>query len=120
MVIREKTTLFFIRHAQTPSNFLNIKQGVKIDEYLSTQGIADIQHFLIPVVKYLDLDMLITSHLRRAEETTSYLKQSLRKPVPVLYDHRFRERDFGSLSGKTLSEIKTLIPDFDELETKQT
>lgn len=120
MVIREKTTLFFIRHAQTPSNLLNIKQGVKIDEYLSSQGISDIQHFLIPVVRYLDLDMLVTSHLKRAEETSAYLKQSLKNPVSIIYDHRFRERDFGSLSGKTLTEIKTLVPDFDELETKQT
>lgn len=119
MQIREKTTLYFIRHAQTTSNVANIKQGIKIDEYLSTSGVLDVQKNLIPVVKYLNLDVLLTSHLHRAEETVALLRQSLKDPIPVYYDHRFRERDFGSLSGKTLEEIKILIPNFEEKEEKQ-
>ncbi len=120
MHIRNQTTLFFIRHAQTPSNFLNIKQGVKIDEYLSATGVEGIQHTLIPIVKFLELDLLITSHLHRAEETAAYLRQSLKEPITVLHDHRFRERDFGSLSGKSQPEIIKLVPDFEEQEERQT
>ncbi|MBI3231517.1 MAG: histidine phosphatase family protein [Candidatus Doudnabacteria bacterium] len=120
MKIRNQTTLYFIRHAQTPSNFLNIKQGIKIDEYLSTSGILDVQKNLIPVIKLLDLDAIVTSYLHRAEETASFLKQSLKDPVIILHDYRFRERDFGSLSGKTIEDIKKLAPNYDEEERFQT
>lgn len=120
MNIRNQTTLYFIRHAQTPSNLANIKQGVKIDEYLSTTGILDVQKNLIPVVKFLNLDVLITSYLHRAEETAALLKQSLKNPIPLYHDYRFRERDFGSLSGKSQDEIKKLIPDYEEREKNQT
>ncbi|MEK7618503.1 MAG: histidine phosphatase family protein [Patescibacteria group bacterium] len=120
MHIRENTTLYFIRHAQTPSNFANIKQGIKIDEYLSSPGVLDVQKNLIPVIKLLDLDLIITSHLHRAEETAALLRQSLKNPIPVYHDHRFRERDFGSLSGKPMEEIKKLAPSYDEDEKNQT
>lgn len=120
MKIRNQTTLYFIRHAQTPSNLLNIKQGIMIDEYLSTPGVLDVQKNLIPVIKLLDLDIIVTSYLRRAEETAAFLKQSLKDPIIILHDYRFRERDFGYLSGKTLDEIKKLVPDYDELERDQT
>lgn len=120
MHIHDSTTLYFIRHAQTPSNFLNIKQGIKIDEYLSTQGILDVQKNLIPVIKVLNLDILFTSHLHRAEETAALLRQSLKEPIPVFHDHRFRERDFGSLSGKPMDEIKKIVPNYDEMENTQT
>jgi len=118
--IRNQTTLYFIRHAQTPSNFLNIKQGIKIDEYLSTPGVLDVQKNLIPVIKPLNLDILFTSHLHRAEETAAMLRQSLKEPIPVFHDHRFRERDFGSLSGKPMEEILKLAPNYNEDEKNQT
>ena len=120
MQIRNQTTLYFIRHAQTPSNFLNIKQGIKIDEYLSTPGVLDVQKNLIPVIKPLNLDILFTSHLHRAEETAAMLRQSLKEPIPVFHDHRFRERDFGSLSGKPMEEILKLAPNYNEDEKNQT
>ena len=72
------------------------------------------------IVKYLNLDLLITSHLHRAEETAAFLRQSLKEPIPVLHDHRFRERDFGSLSGKDQVDIIKLVPDFEAQEERQT
>lgn len=120
MNIRNQTTLYFIRHAQTPSNFLNIKQGIKIDEYLSSPGVLDVQKNLIPVIKLLDLDLIFTSHLHRAEETAALLRQSLKNPIPVYHDHRFRERDFGSLSGKSQEEILKLVPNYKQEEESQT
>ena len=120
MKIHTQTSLFFIRHAQTISNQQNIKQGTKIDDYLDTQGLVDVQKNLIPIVKLLDLDIIFTSYLLRAEETAAMLKQSLKTPIPILHDYRLRERNFGALSGKHITEIKKLIPDFDQRETFQT
>lgn len=120
MKIRNQTTLYFIRHAQTLSNVKNIKQGVKINEYLNTQGILDLQKNLIPIIKLLDLDIVFTSYLHRSEETAAFLRQSLREPIGVLHDSRLTERDFGSLSGQQINKIKALIPDFDERERTQT
>lgn len=114
------TALYFIRHAQTPSNLLNIKQGVRIDEYLNTPGVLDVQKNLIPVIKLLDLDIIFTSHLHRAEETAALLKQSLKNPIPIYHDSRLTERNFGTLSGLNIAEIKKLIPDFDTREAFQT
>lgn len=120
MKIRNQTTLYFIRHAQTPSNLANIKQGIKIDEYLSTPGVLDVQKNLIPVIKFLNLDIIFTSYLHRAEETAAFLRQSLKDPVPIYHDFRFRERDFGSLSGKSREEILKLAPDYQQTEENQT
>ena len=120
MQIHQTTTLYFIRHAQTPSNLQGIKQGTHVDEYLSTAGILSIQHHLIPIIKTLDLSVLYTSYLRRAEETAAMLRQSLKDPIPVYHDSRLRERDFGSLSGKHITEIKKIIPDFVDQERTQT
>lgn len=120
MHIHENTTLYFIRHAQTPSNLLNIKQGIKIDEYLNTPGVLDVQKNLIPVIKLLNLDIIFTSYLHRAEETAAFLRQSLKDPIAIYHDYRFRERDFGSLSGKSMEEIKKLVPNYDEMESSQT
>lgn len=78
------------------------------------------QKHLIPIIKTMDLNVLYTSYLRRAEETAALLRQSLKDPIPVYHDSRLRERDFGSLSGKHITEIKKIIPDFDNLERTQT
>ena len=43
-------------------------------------------------------------------------KAEPKNPIPVYHDHRFRERDFGSLSGKPMEEIKKLAPSYDEDE----
>ena len=80
----------------------------------------DVQKNLIPVIKPLNLDILFTSHLHRAEETAAMLRQSLKEPIPVFHDHRFRERDFGSLSGKPMEEILKLAPNYNEDEKNQT
>jgi broad specificity phosphatase PhoE len=117
--IRDGTNIFFIRHGQTPSNLQNIKQGVYLDDYLNTKGILEVQA-MVPIIKTLDLDLLYTSHLHRAEETAAIIRQQMKDPIPVYHDFRLRERDFGSLSGKHPEEIKTILPDFAEREHTQT
>ncbi len=116
--IRNSTVLYFIRHGETTSNKKRIRQGVQIDDYLDTKGVLQMQN-LIPIIKRLDLDVIFTSYLRRAEESAAILDQALEEPVPILHDFRLRERDFGSLTGKTQEEWDKLLPDNRENEAMQ-
>jgi broad specificity phosphatase PhoE len=119
MELRNQTTLYFFRHGETLSNKKRIRQGVQIDDYLDTQGVLQIQE-IAKFVKHLNLDVLFTSYLHRAEETTALINKALPEPLPVLHDFRLRERDFGSLTGKTHEEWDKLLPDNRELEALQT
>jgi broad specificity phosphatase PhoE len=118
MNIRNQTTLYFIRHGETNSNKKHIRQGVQIDEYLDSRGIVQIQS-ISHLIEFLNLDILFTSYLHRAEETTAIINQSLKNPVTIYHDFRLRERDFGSLTGKSEDEWETLIPGFMEAEKMQ-
>jgi broad specificity phosphatase PhoE len=118
MKIRNQTTLFFIRHGETISNQKKIRQGVLIDDYLDTQGVLQIQQ-ISKFINALDLDVLYTSYLLRAEETAALIDKSLKEPVPILHDFRIRERDFGSLSGKSHKEWDEILPNNRELEAMQ-
>ena len=116
--IRDRTTIYFIRHGETISNKKHIRQGVQIDDYLDTQGVLQMEK-LAKFIKFLDLDVLFTSYLKRAEETAALMNQKMEQTVPVLHDFRLRERDFGSLSGKSLDEWDKLLPNHKELEAMQ-
>jgi broad specificity phosphatase PhoE len=118
MKIRDQTTLYFIRHGETISNKQKIRQGVQIDDYLDTQGVLQIQK-IAKIIRALDLDVLFTSYLKRAEETAALINKSLTEPIPILHDLRLSERDFGSLSGKSQEEWDKLLPGNRELETMQ-
>lgn len=118
MAIRNQTTLYFIRHGETSSNKQRIRQGVQIDDYLDTLGVLQIEK-IAAIVERLKLDVLFTSYLHRAEETAALINKNLKSPVPVLHDFRLRERDFGSLTGKTQQEWDQILPGNREKETLQ-
>jgi len=117
--IRNQTTIYFIRHGETISNKKQVRQGVQIDDYLDTQGVLQIEH-LAKLIRYLNLDVLFTSYLKRAEESAALINQYLPERVSVLHDFRLRERDFGSLSGKNHMEWDKLLPNNREMEALQT
>jgi len=118
MNIKNQTTLYFIRHGETSSNKKKIRQGVQIDDYLDTQGVLQIQQ-ITKLIEVLKLDILFTSYLKRAEETAALINQSLKEPIQILHDFRLRERNFGSLSGKTQEEWDRILPNNRELEAVQ-
>src|ERR1051326_2887862 len=118
MKARTSTTLFFIRHGETISNIRHIRQGIKIDDYLDTQGVLQTEK-IIPLVKELDLDVLFTSYLHRAEETAALINNGLPQHIKILHDYRLRERDFGRLTGKNEEEWNKLLPDHKMLEQMQ-
>lgn len=112
------TTLYFIRHGQTPSNALGVQQGNKIDDSLSPRGVEQIKS-LAKVGQYLGLDVMFSSNLHRAEETAAIIDSKLNPPVTIFHEDRLRERDFGSLTGKNEAELNVLLPDHAEKEALQ-
>ncbi len=112
------TTLYFIRHGETIKNKQHIRQGVQIDDYLDTLGVIQAQT-LAKLALHLDLDVLYTSHLRRAEETAVYINNMLPEKIQIFHDYRLTERDFGSLTGKPMTEWDKLLPNHKELEAMQ-
>src|SRR4051812_10786005 len=112
---RNSTTLYFIRHGQTASNAHSIKQGTQIDDYLNAQGIEQVK-LLVPVIRHMDLDMLFTSYLHRAEESAALIDRGLPEPLELFHDYRLRERDFGSLTGKSEEEWLKAMPNYKDLE----
>lgn len=118
MKLHSKTTFFLIRHGQTPSNLKGIKQGIHIDDYLDAQGVMQVNN-AGAMVQHLALDLFITSHLHRAEETAAILNKELQEPIQVFHDYRLRERDFGTLTGKTEAEINQVIPGWKEKDLLQ-
>jgi broad specificity phosphatase PhoE len=116
--LHNSTTLYFIRHGQTQYNKKHIRQGTHIDDYLDTEGILEVEK-LTPIIKTLDLDVLFTSYLKRSEETAAVINQRLEKQVAIMHDYRLRERDFGSLAGKTVEEWNQILPDHREKENMQ-
>jgi broad specificity phosphatase PhoE len=118
MKIRNQTTLYFIRHGQTPANKEGLKQGNHIDDYLNTEGILEVEK-LSEKAKLLDLDILFSSYLHRADETAHIIYNSLGAQLPLLHDYRLRERDLGSLTGKTEKGLEKLQPGWKEKDQMQ-
>lgn len=118
MQLKATTTLYFIRHGETIKNKQHIRQGVQIDDYLDTLGVIQAQT-LAKLALHLDLDVLYTSHLRRAEETAVYINNMLPEKIQIFHDYRLTERDFGSLTGKPMAEWDKLLPNHKELEAMQ-
>lgn len=113
------TILYFIRHGETKSNKDRIRQGVFIDDHLNQEGVLQVE-VLVPVIKRLNLNLLATSYLKRAEDTVQVIEDSLPKEIPIIHDFRLKERNFGSLTGKSQEEWDKLLPNNRELEKLQT
>jgi len=116
--IRNQTTIYLIRHGETPHNKKHIRQGIQIDDYLDSKGIMQVQSIL-PVIQKLNLDVLFTSYLHRGEETAVIINRALSEPISIIFDHRLRERDFGSLTGKSQEYFEKMIPGSRELDQMQ-
>lgn len=116
--IRSQTTLYLIRHGQTRYNIQHIRQGVQIDDYLDTKGITQTEK-IIPIIEKLNLDIIYTSYLHRADESAAIIKSKLKNPVSIYHDFRLRERDFGSLTGKPQEHWDQALPNNRDLEKMQ-
>lgn len=93
--------LFVARHCKTDWNLDGRLQG-KVDLPLSNVGRAQAEQ-LIPVLRELDLDRVISSNARRAVETASVYANALGTPLESAPG--LRELDHGEWEGKRFDAL---------------
>lgn len=99
------TIIYTMRHARTQFNTERRYAG-SIDVELDEQGTEDARQ-VSSRFKSLDLDVAITSKLKRSIQTASLL---LENSVPIVQSALCAERNFGIMEGRTWDEIQVLQP----------
>lgn len=88
--------VYIVRHGEVSSNVRGIYNLV--DDKLNEKGIEQ-ANILREKVKEIDYDVIISSPLIRARETSEIINV---KNKEIIYDNRLAERDAGSFKGKSL------------------
>ncbi len=89
-------SLFVVRHTQTDWNKEHKAQG-KVNIGLNKTGIQEAEELAKKIEDY-DIDLIISSPLKRATQTAQIINRN--KNIPIIYDDRISERDFGEFEGQ--------------------
>ena len=95
--------LYAVRHGQTNKNIYGLVQG-QTEADLNEYGIKEAEK-LQPLVKSLDIDVVISSPLRRAKDTAKIITNN---ELPINIDDRLIERDWGMCEGANIDEVDTV------------
>jgi broad specificity phosphatase PhoE len=96
------TTVFgMLRHGETEWNRLKKIQGFR-DSPLTAKGQEHL-HNWVPTLKKYHWNRIFASDLGRVKETVAILNQELN--LPVEYDARLREQNWGEWEGYTIPSI---------------
>lgn len=95
-----------VRHAQTFWNKDKRIQGQQ-DSPLTDEGIRQARKWGQALASF-DWDVCICSDLGRAKETASHINASLN--LPVEYDTRLREQNWGDWTGSTIAGLNQHSP----------
>jgi len=90
----------FVRHGETISN-KNATATGWIDSPLTEEGFKQVEEMTKEIPT--DFSKIYSSDLTRCKQTTEIINKKLN--LPIIYDARLKERNFGSLAGKTWDEI---------------
>jgi len=100
------TRILTIRHGQTAYNVEKRYAG-SIDIPLNEQGIEDAENAAI-VLKDYELDIVITSKLKRAIQTGELLIAG--RNIHIIHNKLCNERNYGKMQGLTYSEVEEIKP----------
>jgi probable phosphomutase (TIGR03848 family) len=96
------TRLFLIRHGRSTANAEGVLAGhlpgIELDERGIEQAKNLAEKFTVP-----DLKAIISSPVRRCEQTAGYLAE--RRSMKVTSDERFTEMNFGHWQGRSLADL---------------
>lgn len=93
--------IIFIRHGETQHNKHHQLMGQRIDDVLDEEGLHQASDLLAKLPQ--NATIIFSSPLKRALQTAEIISRYLN--LPVTKSDLLKERDFGSLSGKTWEEI---------------
>lgn len=90
--------LYIVRHGKTTWNEKGLLQG-STDIDLNNDGIKEAKELAL-MLDLNNIDICISSPLKRARQTASILTQG---KVKIIYDDLLKERGFGSYEGKKIN-----------------
>ncbi len=111
-LLEGRTLVCLIRHGQTDWNLIKRLQGrenVPLNEAGHAQAAAVASIIKGTKENGVGFGTVYTSPLSRAYDTAEYIAKSIGLERPTVVESLI-ERDYGSLSGLTLDERKTLFP----------
>lgn len=95
--------IYIIRHGETAMNSQKIVQG-QTDEPLNENG-RKLAHLTGQAMKGMHFDCCISSRLSRASETAEIVLKESGNDIPISFDDRILEMNFGDMEGVSISEI---------------
>jgi broad specificity phosphatase PhoE len=100
-------TIHFVRHGKTEMNLLRRLQG-RGGKGLLPEGVADAERAATALERH-GIDVLYSSDQQRAVETARVIRSRLGLPR-IRFSPALREMDYGTMSGRTESEVRRLCP----------
>ncbi|MBR4618942.1 MAG: histidine phosphatase family protein [Bacilli bacterium] len=93
--------IYITRHGQTDWNVQKKVMG-RCDEPLNETGLKQAEETKKNLLD-TDIDLIICSPLKRAKETAEIINKG--RNIPIIYDERIIERDFGEHEGKQTKDF---------------
>lgn len=94
-------SIMLTRHGQTNWNVQKKVMG-RCDEPLNEKGMGQAEETR-DSLKDTDIDLIICSPLKRAKQTADIINEG--RNIPIIYDDRIIERDFGEFEGKETKDF---------------
>ena len=94
-------SIMLTRHGQTNWNVQKKVMG-RCDEPLNEKGMEQAEE-TSDSLKDTDIDLIICSPLKRAKQTSDKINEG--RNIPIIYDDRIIERDFGEFEGKETKDF---------------
>lgn len=107
------TKLYLVRHGETFDNERQIMQGQTPGE-LNATGIRQAEALSLQLAD-VHFDAIVASDLWRAIQTAQILAEP--HQLPVVTTPLFRERDWGSFTGRFIPDLKDIKPWPDDIES---
>lgn len=102
--------LYLIRHGKTKLNGPDDDDRIRgwIDIPLDKEGIRETKEEIAPAIKKLDLDYLISSDLKRAEQSAKIISDE--DGIPYLGSYKeFRPWHLGNFAGKSSVDVHKVL-----------
>ena len=93
--------IYIVRHGQTDWNVQKKVMG-RCDEPLNEKGKEQAEETRNSLIE-TDIDLIICSPLQRAKQTAEVINKD--RNIPIIYDERIIERDFGEFEGKETKDF---------------
>jgi len=101
--------IIFCRHAETAPNASFQLQGSGIDENLNAKGVNQAEALARRLAQQEDIEVIVTSNLRRAIHTSEIIADAYPKPLKIIKEPELREISWGVWEGMVCPDLQSLI-----------